>query len=78
MFRLWRLAEEDLLREGEGARYRLADTGQGLNRVQQAPATGRAMRAVLERCQAALGGAWVGSRRVFLLRLVAKPGGGEY
>lgn len=62
-FKIWRLAEEDLLRPGAG--YRLADTGQGLNRVQQAPATGRAMHALLQRCQATLG-AWVGSSVIHL------------
>ena len=31
MFKLWYLAEQDLLQEG--ASYRLCDTGQGLNRV---------------------------------------------
>ena len=35
MFKLWYLAENDMLREGNS--YRLCDTGQGLNRVQQAP-----------------------------------------
>jgi hypothetical protein len=35
MFKLWYLAESDMLREGNS--YRLCDTGQGLNRVQAAP-----------------------------------------
>lgn len=32
MFKLWYLAETDMLRQG--TQYRLCDTGQGLNRVQ--------------------------------------------
>ena len=63
MFRLWYLAEEDLLREGNW--YRLADTGQGLNRVQQAPGVSRAIHALLRRCQERLG-SWVGSSVVHL------------
>ena len=47
---LWYLAEEDLLREGNS--YRLTDTGQGLNRVQQAPAVSREVHRILARCQA--------------------------
>lgn len=35
MFKLWTLAENDMLREGNN--YRLCDTGQGLNRVQVRP-----------------------------------------
>jgi Protein of unknown function (DUF2009) len=63
MFKLWTLAEEDLLREGNW--YRLSDTGQGLNRVQQAPSLSRAVHAVLAKCQAKLG-SWVGSSVVHL------------
>ncbi len=63
MFRLWYLAEEDLLRESNW--YRLSDTGQGLNRVQQAPAVSRAIHGVLRRCQERLG-SWVGSSVVHL------------
>eukprot|EP00775_Hariotina_reticulata_P012285 gene12285-12421_t len=63
MFKLWYLAEADMLQEG--ASYKLCDTGQGLNRVQSAPRVGRAMTAILRRCQDAIGG-WVGSSVVHL------------
>ncbi|CAL5219476.1 g1312 [Coccomyxa viridis] len=63
MFKLWCLAEDDLLRESNS--YRLVNTGQGLNRVQQAPSVSRAMHAVLHRCQQRLG-TWVGSSVVHL------------
>eukprot|EP00879_Flechtneria_rotunda_P004579 GHRR01004834.1.p1 GENE.GHRR01004834.1~~GHRR01004834.1.p1 ORF type:complete len:720 (+),score=299.93 GHRR01004834.1:971-3130(+) len=63
MFKLWYLAEEDMLKQG--ASYRLCDTGQGLNRVQAAPRLSRAMSAILARCQAAIGH-WVGSSVVHL------------
>ena len=45
--------------------YRLADTGQGLNRIQQAPAVSRAVHSVLAHCQSKLG-SWVGSSVVHL------------
>lgn len=63
MFKLWYLAESDLLREG--TRYQLTNTGQGLNRVQSAPSTGKAIHDVLARCQSRLGH-WVGSSVVHL------------
>eukprot|EP00878_Enallax_costatus_P037789 GHUV01042788.1.p1 GENE.GHUV01042788.1~~GHUV01042788.1.p1 ORF type:complete len:159 (-),score=29.43 GHUV01042788.1:303-779(-) len=63
MFKLWYLAEEDMLREG--ASYRLCDTGQGLNRVQSAPRLSRAMHGILGRCQAQIG-SWVGSSVIHL------------
>ena len=64
MYRLWYLAEEDLLSGGNG--YRLLDTGQGLNRVQQAPRVSRAIHAVLRQCQQRLGDGWVGSSVIHL------------
>ncbi|KAI0797012.1 hypothetical protein C8Q75DRAFT_743038 [Abortiporus biennis] len=58
MFHLWSLAEQDLL--SEDVRYRLRDTGQGLNRVQAAPKTSRMMHSILNRAQRSIG-TWVGS-----------------
>ncbi|QRV85211.1 hypothetical protein RhiJN_13229 [Ceratobasidium sp. AG-Ba] len=58
MFRLWHLAEQDLLASSNP--YRLRDTGQGLNRVQHAPKTSREMHAILGRAQRDIG-SWVGS-----------------
>lgn len=63
MFRLWYLAEQDLLDEGN--EYRLRDTGQGLNRVQACPRTSRAMHTILAHAQSKLGN-WVGSSVVHL------------
>ncbi|KXZ52275.1 hypothetical protein GPECTOR_10g906 [Gonium pectorale] len=63
MFKLWYLAESDMLREGNN--YRLCDTGQGLNRVQAAPQVGRAMQQILSRVQSRIG-SWVGSSVVHL------------
>eukprot|EP00195_Chlamydomonas_chlamydogama_P017300 CAMPEP_0202908130 /NCGR_PEP_ID=MMETSP1392-20130828/44986_1 /ASSEMBLY_ACC=CAM_ASM_000868 /TAXON_ID=225041 /ORGANISM="Chlamydomonas chlamydogama, Strain SAG 11-48b" /LENGTH=653 /DNA_ID=CAMNT_0049597303 /DNA_START=132 /DNA_END=2093 /DNA_ORIENTATION=+ len=63
MFRLWYLAEQDMLRDSNG--YRLVDTGQGLNRVQSAPSVSKAMHQILARCQARIG-SWVGSSVVHL------------
>lgn len=63
MFRLWSLAEGDLL-SGD-APYALRDTGQGLQRVQACPRTYAAMVKILqeERNRAA---AWVGSSMVHM------------
>jgi len=63
MFKLWCLAEEDLLDEGNY--YSLRDTGQGLNRVQSAPKIGRAMHEILHRSQRKVG-SWIGSSVVHL------------
>lgn len=63
MFRLWSLAESDLL--SETTPYRLRDTGQGLNRVQAAPKTLRAMHTVLQRAQQSVG-SWVGSSAIHM------------
>lgn len=63
MFHLWSLAEQDLL--SEAMPYRLRDTGQGLNRVQEAPRTSRMMRAILHRAQQSVG-SWIGSSVIHL------------
>ena len=63
MFKLWTLAEEDLLAAGN--RYRLTNTGQGLNRVQAAPRVSKAMHTILARCQSKIG-SWVGSSVIHL------------
>eukprot|EP00397_Hematodinium_sp_SG-2012_P012819 GEMP01013001.1.p1 GENE.GEMP01013001.1~~GEMP01013001.1.p1 ORF type:complete len:586 (+),score=83.39 GEMP01013001.1:211-1758(+) len=47
MFTLWHCTEQDLLQ----ARYRLADTGQGLNRVQSAPSVSKVMHSILHQVQ---------------------------
>eukprot|EP00048_Salpingoeca_helianthica_P016548 m.232915 g.232915 ORF g.232915 m.232915 type:complete len:585 (+) comp18912_c0_seq1:490-2244(+) len=61
MFRLWWLAESDLL--DPDSRYVLKDTGQGLQRVQQAPRVAVAMRKILHRIQK---DTWVGSHVIHL------------
>merc|ERR1712098_178227 len=62
MFKLWCLAEDDLLASNNY--YSLRDTGQGLNGVQSAPAIGRAMHEILHRAQKV--GSWIGSSVVHL------------
>ena len=59
---IWVKAEEDLL----GGNYRLADTGQGLNRVQSAPNCSRLMHQILEKVQRDLEGNWIGSSVVHM------------
>ena len=63
MFRLWCLAEEDML--DPACPYTLQDTGQGLQRVQESPRVAKAMRDLLFRTQSKLG-SWVGSSVVHL------------
>jgi len=63
MFKLWCLAEEDLLASNNY--YSLRDTGQGLNRVQSAPSIGRAMHEIIHRAQKKVG-SWIGSSVVHL------------
>lgn len=63
MFALWQATEDDLL--DPGLRYRLCDTGQGLNRMQSAPLVSRLMHAILHKVQSEVGG-WVGLSVVHL------------
>jgi len=63
MFKLWCLAEDDLLDPDNY--YSLRDTGQGLNRIQSAPRIGKAMSEILRRAQRSLG-SWIGSSVVHL------------
>ncbi|CAM9298627.1 unnamed protein product [Sphacelaria rigidula] len=63
MFRLWCLGEEDLL--SETAAYKLVDTGQGKQRVQQSPRTFKAMQEILYHAQREVD-SWVGSSVIHL------------
>jgi hypothetical protein len=63
MFALWQMTEEDLL--DPALRYRLCDTGQGLNRMQSAPRVSKMMHQILHKVQSELGG-WVGLSVVHL------------
>ena len=58
MFRLWAMAEEDLL--SDSVTYALKDTGQGMQRVQQSPKTYKAMQRILARVQVVVN-KWIGS-----------------
>jgi hypothetical protein len=60
---LWTLAENDLL---DGSSYRLRDTGQGLNRMKDAPQVSGAMHNIIGVVQRSVGGGWVGSSVVHL------------
>ncbi len=63
MFRLWLLAEEDLL--DPKCTYDLQDTGQGYHRVQNAPRTFTAMGEILENIKSQLE-EWIGSSVIHL------------
>merc|ERR1712083_1010456 len=57
------MTEDDLL--DPGLRYRLCDTGQGLNRMQSAPRVSKTMHQILHKVQSEVGG-WVGLSVVHL------------
>lgn len=63
MFRLWAMAEEDLL--SESVTYSLKDTGQGMQRVQQSPRTYKSMQQILIRVQGKVK-QWIGSNVIHL------------
>ena len=63
MYKLWVMTDKDLLNESN--RYRLYNTGQGLQRVQAAPCVGRTMSSILGKVQSQMGG-WVGLSVVHL------------
>lgn len=63
MFRLWCLAEEDVLSDAQP--YELRQTGQGLQRVQQSPRVYRAMHEILAVTKSRLHG-WIGSSVIHL------------
>lgn len=66
MFRLWYLAEKDLLNHASGtAPYELQNTGQGLQRVQSSPCVYKAMHELLVKTQREVG-QWVGTSVIHL------------
>lgn len=64
MFKLWILADYDLLEAG--GPYRLCSNGQGLNRLQAAPNVGKAMHQILSKVQSSIGKSWLGLSVVHL------------
>jgi Protein of unknown function (DUF2009) len=63
MFRLWAMAEMDLL--SPSISYKLEDTGQGMQRVQQSPQTYKAIQLVLAEVQRTVKH-WIGSSVVHM------------
>jgi hypothetical protein len=63
MFKLWMLADQDIL--GASNPYRLTQTGQGLHRVQPCPSVSREMHRTLFKAQKKAG-TWVGSSVIHL------------
>eukprot|EP01130_Rhizamoeba_saxonica_P017607 TRINITY_DN8573_c0_g1_i1.p1 TRINITY_DN8573_c0_g1~~TRINITY_DN8573_c0_g1_i1.p1 ORF type:complete len:529 (-),score=120.16 TRINITY_DN8573_c0_g1_i1:65-1534(-) len=63
MFKLWFLAEKDLLNIDNP--YTLTDTGQGVNRLQQAPTVFPAMETLLNDTKQSVG-QWIGSSKIHL------------
>lgn len=63
MYKLWYLSEQDLLSPTNT--YHLRNTGQGLNRVQNAPKVSKAMYEIVSKVQKRVG-SWVGSSVVHL------------
>lgn len=59
IFRLWTLAETDLL--DSAVPYKWRDTGQGFHRLQDSPRISKAMHGILYAVQQMLGTNWVGS-----------------
>ncbi|CAO3612264.1 unnamed protein product [Mucor hiemalis] len=63
MFKLWTLADQDMLSTSNP--YRLSQTGQGLHRVQPCPAVSREMHRTLFKAQKKAG-TWIGSSVIHL------------
>lgn len=63
MFKLWTLADQDMLATSNP--YRLSQTGQGLHRIQPCPAVSREMHRTLFKAQKKAG-TWIGSSVIHL------------